>query len=162
MLRSQISLGFIAATLLCGCGRPSVQQAGAMPAPEKSVPSEVKSPVRVSELAAGARPKTIRNAEVYDIHEFHQSHIADGEYVCIEGRVKASDSLLGVPRVALECSLCKIAIYCEGHWLGDYQIPLNANMMVRGRVFGGGTLVDADLVTQSQIDASIAKDHAAE
>ncbi|MDB5347756.1 MAG: hypothetical protein JWP89_6133 [Schlesneria sp.] len=134
--------------LLCGCGElpsPTQSQTPAVPVP---------APIPVKELAIGQRPKFILDAEVCDIHEFHKKHNKDGNWVCLEGTVLHIGSGMGAIFVNLACSQCGERVHCERIGLEEYRIPLNANVMVRGRA-DGGMLGRTEIVTQSQIDDAI-------
>jgi len=118
--------------------------------------------IDVDAVAIGARPLVILDARFVSIHKFHQRGIANGEWICIEGSVKDSGEAMGAPFVNLVCGDCDKVVHCEGHALRKYRIPVNGNLVVRGRVFGDHLVMESDLVFQSQIDEALSNQSSSE
>ena len=118
--------------------------------------------IDVDVLEPGSRPARIHNARFVSIHELHERGIANGEWICIEGFVKDAGEAMGAPFVNLVCGDCDKIVHCEGHALRKYRIPLNRNLVVRGRVFGDHLLMESDFVSQSQIDEALSNQSSSE
>lgn len=141
------------ALLLCGCNESLPSQ--------KNQPPIVADPplIDVDAVAIGARPPVILDARFVGIHE---RVLANGEWICIEGSVKDAGEAMGAPFVNLVCGDCGKIVHCEGHALRRYRIPVNGNLVVRGRVFGDHLVMESDLVFQSQIDEALSKQNSSE
>jgi len=134
---------------LCGCGRdPNTTHLES--------PSYVAPPrIEVSALEPGPRPKTIRDAEVCDLHAFHQNPGSKGRWVSLEGIVTWSGDTMGAASLRLKCPDCDELIYAEGNHLDKYRIWPDTNIMIRGHLSFSGGLTEVDIVTQPMIEDAL-------
>ena len=134
---------------LCGCGRDSntthLESSSHVP-PERT---------EVSALEPGPRPKTIRDAEVCDLHAFHQNPGSKGRWVCLGGIVTWKGTTMGGPSLRLKCPDCDESIYAEGDNLDKYRIWPDTKIMIRGHLFSSGGISAVEIVTQPMIEDAL-------
>ncbi len=147
MVLLRISLCVMTALSAFGCGDPPAT----VSAPVAELEIEV---IAVEAIKPGTRPQAIKDARFVDPHTIHQRTVPDEEWICLEGVVKKSGTIMGAYYLNLVCNTCKEAIHCEGYELGKYSFPPNVNIVVRGR-YHNGILGISDLVFQNQIDSEL-------